>query len=208
MAHAQKPDFVFRRNGRVHLSRRGREFSRQLAAEVCASAVLVLDTPRAEVVWRVLATHSIRQFPHHFLSRASPCAIAFQLDSTSLIPYATLLFVPFPTSSPSCFSLPELVSMSLLGPSIVLRTCYYISCKERYKSIALFLYGLRGRCIQCSILQRCVVYCSVLLILNFNKRIYNYTANNRNTKRSLHHSTYNTIHGLVCLVWGETQLFI
>jgi len=32
--HAQKPDFVFRRNGRVHLNRRGRQFSRILAAEV------------------------------------------------------------------------------------------------------------------------------------------------------------------------------
>ena len=31
---------------------------------------------------RVLATHSIRQFPLHFLTRASPCAITFQLDST------------------------------------------------------------------------------------------------------------------------------
>jgi hypothetical protein len=38
MAHAQIPDFVFRRNGRVHLNRRGRQFSRLLAAEVCASA--------------------------------------------------------------------------------------------------------------------------------------------------------------------------
>ena len=27
MAHAQKPDFVFRRNGRVHLNRQGRQFS-------------------------------------------------------------------------------------------------------------------------------------------------------------------------------------
>jgi hypothetical protein len=35
MAHAQKPDFVFRRNGRVHLNRQGRQFSRLLAAEVC-----------------------------------------------------------------------------------------------------------------------------------------------------------------------------
>ena len=35
MAHAQKPDFVFRRNGRVHLNRRGRQFSRLLAAEAC-----------------------------------------------------------------------------------------------------------------------------------------------------------------------------
>ena len=43
MAHAQKPDFVFRRNGRVHLNRRGRQFSRLLAAEVCASAVVMLE---------------------------------------------------------------------------------------------------------------------------------------------------------------------
>jgi len=81
MAHAQKPDFVFRRNGRVHLNRLGRQFSRLLAAEVCASAVVMLDTPCSEVVRRVLATHSIRQFPLHFPSRRSPCATAFQLDS-------------------------------------------------------------------------------------------------------------------------------
>ena len=50
MAHAQKPDFVFRRNGWVHLNRQGPQFSRLLAAEVCASAVVMLDTPRFEVV--------------------------------------------------------------------------------------------------------------------------------------------------------------
>jgi len=44
------------------------------------TAVLTLDTPCSEVVWRVLATHSIRQLLLHFPSRASPCAIAFQLD--------------------------------------------------------------------------------------------------------------------------------
>ena len=82
MAHAEKPDFFFRRNGRVHLNRRGRQFSRLLAAKVCASAVVMLDTPCSKVVWRVLATHSIRQFPLHLPSRASPCAITFQLDST------------------------------------------------------------------------------------------------------------------------------
>ena len=82
MAHAQKPDFVFRRNGRVHLNRRGRHFSLLLAAEVCASAVVMQDTPCSEVVWSVLATHSIRQFPLNFPSRASPCAITFQMDST------------------------------------------------------------------------------------------------------------------------------
>ena len=49
-AHAQKPDFVFRRNGQVHLNWRGRQFSRLLAAEVWASAVVMLNTPRSEVV--------------------------------------------------------------------------------------------------------------------------------------------------------------
>ena len=70
----------------VHLNRRGRQFSRLLAAEVCASAVVMLDTPCSEVVWRLQATHSIRQFPLHFPSRASPCAITFQLESTTLHP--------------------------------------------------------------------------------------------------------------------------
>ena len=37
----QKEDFVFERNGRVHLDRRGRQFSRLLAAEVRASAVVM-----------------------------------------------------------------------------------------------------------------------------------------------------------------------
>jgi hypothetical protein len=64
MAHAQKPDIVFRRNGRVRLNRQGDvSSSGLLAAEVYASAVVMLDTPCSEVVWRVLATHSIRQFP-------------------------------------------------------------------------------------------------------------------------------------------------
>jgi len=83
MAHAQKPDFVFRRNWRIRLNRPGgRQFSWLLAAEVCASAVVMLDTPCSEVLWRVLATHCIRQFPLHFPSRASPCAITFQLESS------------------------------------------------------------------------------------------------------------------------------
>jgi len=60
-----------------------RQFSRLLAAEECASAVVMLDTPCSEVVWKVLAIHSIRQFPLHFPSHASPCAITFQLKSES-----------------------------------------------------------------------------------------------------------------------------
>ena len=79
----RKPYFVFRRNGRFHLNRRVRHFSRLLAAEVSASTVVMLDTPCSEVVWRVLATHCIRQFPPHFPSRASLCAITFQLQSNA-----------------------------------------------------------------------------------------------------------------------------
>jgi hypothetical protein len=69
MAHAQKPDFIFRRNGQVHLNWRGHQFIRLLAAEVCASAVVMLDTPRSEVVWRVLATHSTGRRPFTYWNR-------------------------------------------------------------------------------------------------------------------------------------------
>ena len=51
MAHGQKPDFVFPQNGRVHLNRWGRQFSRLLAAEVCASAWVMLDRPHSDVAW-------------------------------------------------------------------------------------------------------------------------------------------------------------
>ena len=94
MAHTQKPDFVFRQNGRVHLNRHGCQFSRLLAAEVCTSAVVMLDTPCSDVVWRVLVTDDLcwlpipfASFPIHFPSCASPCAITFQLDSTSACPH-------------------------------------------------------------------------------------------------------------------------
>jgi len=83
MAHEQEPDFVFRaKRTRPFKSAGGRQFSRLLAAEGCASAVVMLDTPCSDIVWRVLATHFIRQFPLHFPSLASPCAITFQLEST------------------------------------------------------------------------------------------------------------------------------
>ena len=64
----------------------GRQFSRIPAAEVCASAVVMLDTPCSEVVWRVLAIHSIRQLPLHIPPpRASRvpwhCNWTLQLDT-------------------------------------------------------------------------------------------------------------------------------
>ena len=85
MAHAQKPDFVFRRKGRFHLNRRGRQFSRLLAGELCTSACRFC-TVRASlcsaVMWHLLV-NSILLFPLHFSARASPCAVTFQVDSTT-----------------------------------------------------------------------------------------------------------------------------
>jgi len=84
MAHAQKPDLVFQRKGRVHLNRQGCQFILLLAAEVCGSAHgnYVGRVPTYRSI--LLATHSIHVFPLHFLSRASPCAIRFWTRYTSI----------------------------------------------------------------------------------------------------------------------------
>ena len=82
MAHTQKPAFVFQRNGQVPWNRQGHQFSWLLGAEMCASVVVMMDTPSSEVVWSVLATQSICQFPLHFPSHVPLCAITFQLDCT------------------------------------------------------------------------------------------------------------------------------
>jgi hypothetical protein len=83
MAHAQKPDFVFRRNGRVHLNRR----RASVQSTAGSRGVRINGSNAGYTMFRgsvkVLATHSIRQFPLHFPSRASSCAITFQLDSTN-----------------------------------------------------------------------------------------------------------------------------
>ena len=68
MAHAQKPDYVFPWNGRVHLNLWGHQFSRLLAAEVCASAVVMLDKPRSEGVWEYWLPTPFASFPFIFPS--------------------------------------------------------------------------------------------------------------------------------------------
>ena len=85
MAHAQKPDFVFRRNGRVHLNRRGRQFNSTAGSRVVCISVSNTGYATFRGSVRVLATHSIRQFPLQSPSRASPCAIRFQARSTMLL---------------------------------------------------------------------------------------------------------------------------
>ena len=79
MAQAQKPDFVFRRKRRVHLSRRGSQFNRLLAGE----AVRISGSNGSNAGYMVrgsvkdTGTQSIRQFSPSLPSRASPCAITF-----------------------------------------------------------------------------------------------------------------------------------
>ena len=63
MAQAHKPHFVFRLNGRVHLNWQGSQFSRLLADEVCVSALVMLDTPRSEVVWEYWLPTPFASFP-------------------------------------------------------------------------------------------------------------------------------------------------
>ena len=89
MAHAQKPDFVFRRYGRVHLNRQGASFQSTVSRGVRISGSNAGYTMLRDSV-KSTAIHSIRQFPLHLPSRASPCAITFQLDSTSNTVYKTL----------------------------------------------------------------------------------------------------------------------
>ena len=95
MAHVQKPDLVFQRNGRVHLYRRGCQFSRVLTFLECGSG----ENDCSNTGWTVpsqtedcFATHSIRLFPLHFSSPASPCATRFRFRST----YICLLFSSLP----------------------------------------------------------------------------------------------------------------
>jgi len=86
MAHAQKPDFVFRRNGRVHLNLRGRRFSPLPATEVCASAFIVGSNAGYTIIrGSVQGTGYPLQSPVSPSPPlpASPCAITFQLESTA-----------------------------------------------------------------------------------------------------------------------------
>ena len=78
MVHMQKPAFVFRRNGRVHLNRRGAS----LQSTTGNRGVLISGSNAGYTMFRgsVKGTHSIRQFLLHFPSRASACAIQRSLQ--------------------------------------------------------------------------------------------------------------------------------
>jgi hypothetical protein len=88
MAHAQKPDFVFRakRTSPFKSARWGRQFSRLLAAEVCgiSGSNAGYTVFRGSVKGTGYPLHS-QVSPFTSPTRASPCAITFQLESTSLL---------------------------------------------------------------------------------------------------------------------------
>ena len=81
--HTQKPHFVFRRNGRVHLNRRGASVQSTTGSQ----GVRISGSNAGYTMFRgsVKSTgyplHSPVS-PLHFPSRASPYAITFQLEST------------------------------------------------------------------------------------------------------------------------------
>ena len=65
----------------VHLNRQGRQFSQVMAAEVCASALVMLDTPHSEVVWEYWLSTPFANFPfisppmHHCVPSGFKCTI-------------------------------------------------------------------------------------------------------------------------------------
>jgi hypothetical protein len=79
MAHAQKTDSVFRRNGRVYLNRQVASVHSNIGSRVVR--IRGINAGYNMIRGSVKSTHSIRQFPLHFPTRASRCAITFQLDS-------------------------------------------------------------------------------------------------------------------------------
>jgi hypothetical protein len=83
MAYAQKPDFVFPRNGRVHLNR----WWASVQSTAGSRGVRISLSNAGYTTFRgggwVLTTHSIRQFPLHFPTRASPCATRFRTSFTT-----------------------------------------------------------------------------------------------------------------------------
>ena len=86
MAHAQKPDFVFRaKQTSPFKSAGGRQFSRLLAAEVCgisgSNAGYTVFRGSVKGTGYPLHSHLSPSLP----SYVSPCAITFQLESSARI---------------------------------------------------------------------------------------------------------------------------
>jgi hypothetical protein len=90
---AWKPDAVFVAKLTSSFKSAGeRQFSQILAADVCASVVVIRDTACSKAVWMVLATHWIRQFSP---SLSLPCVTVCHHISTAN--YSRQLTLPLPS---------------------------------------------------------------------------------------------------------------
>ena len=145
MAHAQKPDFVFPRNGRVHLNRHGRQFSRLLAAEVCASAVVMLGTPCSEVASEYWLPIPFASFP--FTSRASPCAIRFQshyINHAFLPTVISITLFPLRYLVQMCSPAPWSQTFSIFGRFLIWET-KFCTCNNNRQAVHVTFTYLQRR---------------------------------------------------------------
>ena len=122
----------------------------------------MLDTPCSEVEWRVLATHSIRQFPLHCPSRASPCAITFQLESVTALDFclwgSNAGYTVFRGSVKSTgYPLHSPVSPSLSLPCVTV--CHHISTRvcNCFRFLFVWLNAERSLEKNC-----CLAFCMLL----------------------------------------------
>jgi len=83
MAHALKPFFIFRRKRTSPFQSPGASVQSTAGGRGVRNSVSNAGHTTFQGSVRVVATQSIRQFPLHFPSRASPCAIRFQTHSNS-----------------------------------------------------------------------------------------------------------------------------
>jgi hypothetical protein len=127
------------------LSAKRRQFSRLLAAEVCAPALLMLDTPYFEMVWSVLATHSIRQFPlysppvRHRLPSHFNCSLTPAGTWTPFLPtgriYAFLLILRLNTDY-----FPDMFIHWVIHPIVGV---YYRQTQHTFDNIANFIHIIK-----------------------------------------------------------------
>ena len=99
MAHAKKPELVFQRNGQFHLNWQSFHFIRLLAAEVCASAVVMLDTPCSEVECKTTGNTL-----HSHVSSSSPLScitMCLQVSTELYLLTAKRMQFTHPTTIPS-----------------------------------------------------------------------------------------------------------
>ena len=83
MAHAQKPDFSLAPKRTSPFKSAGESVQSTAGSRGVRISVSNAGNTTFRGNVRVLATHSIRQFPLHFPSRASPCATTFRTQYTA-----------------------------------------------------------------------------------------------------------------------------